>query len=79
MNISTTLTPDEEVKSSSKPKLDVQENHYFPTQIFTYQLDAEAAHAVNSQLLAAITEERTRDEQGIQRSNFRALGEYRRR
>jgi uncharacterized protein (TIGR02466 family) len=53
---------------------DLKENRYFPTQVFSYKLpDAEAA-AFNETLLCAIREERRRDRDGIQRSNFRSLG-----
>lgn len=55
-------------------KLDMKQNNYFPTQVFSYQLDERIAETANTILLKAIYEERSRDQKGIQRSNFRSLG-----
>ena len=75
MNIQTdltdTATPDHPVIPS---QIEATENHYFPTQVFSYQLDDQMAQAANTHLLESIYAERTRDAAGIQRSNFRALG-----
>jgi len=56
------------------PKVEVTENKYFPTQVFTMQLDEETEKALNAHLTEQIYSERERDAEGIQRSNFRALG-----
>jgi uncharacterized protein (TIGR02466 family) len=52
----------------------VTENKYFPTQVFSFQIPDAAATALNDRLLALIRSERDRDQMGIERSNFRALG-----
>ncbi len=49
-------------------------SNYFPTQIFSYQLEGDVLEAVNVPVREALYAERERDSVGIQRSNFRALG-----
>ncbi|MGL5010281.1 MAG: TIGR02466 family protein [Paracoccaceae bacterium] len=72
------LTP--EIDSAPRPEagtpdlLEMNENQYFPTQIFSYLLPSELAEKVNAKLLRSIRAKRAQDAEGIQRSNFRALG-----
>lgn len=54
--------------------LDVREANYFPTQVFSVQLPDTQAAPLNARLLELIQSARAKDEAGIQRSNFRALG-----
>ena len=54
--------------------LKLEEALYFPTQIFSTTLDSEVAKAINHNLAHLIYEERDKDSDGIQRSNFRSLG-----
>lgn len=54
--------------------LKLEEALYFPTQIFSTTLDSETAKAINRNLANLIYEEREKDVDGIQRSNFRSLG-----
>jgi len=55
-------------------EINLTENQYFPTQIFSFQLPDIVAEPANSALLEAIYSERSRDCKGIQRSNHRGLG-----
>lgn len=54
--------------------IEAKQNTYFPTQIFSYNLEGETLKAINDPIRKAIFAERERDSEGIQRSNFRALG-----
>lgn len=75
MNIQNTPTDTATLDTPVVPtEVNVMENQYFPTQVFSYQLKDDMAQATNRHLLDAIYGERTRDSDGIQRSNFRALG-----
>jgi hypothetical protein len=56
------------------PQVDLTENHYLPTQIFSLQLPETNTEVFHSGLISAIYSERDRNAKGIQRSNFRALG-----
>lgn len=49
-------------------------NTYFPTQIFTFQLPEPNAEMLNDELMQAVRAERRSDAEGLERSNFRALG-----
>ena len=53
-------------------ELNITEQHYFPTQIFSRELDAP--EELNEQLLAAIYKERGGDPSGVPRSNYAELG-----
>ncbi|MEL6601000.1 MAG: TIGR02466 family protein [Pseudomonadota bacterium] len=72
----TVQTPDAHDTPSSRQGLDitVNENRYFQTQVFTFQLNATAAAPLNRKLLDLVHEERDRDAEGLEKSNFRALG-----
>lgn len=72
MNIETDHKPFD--TSALLENVEVTENHYFPTQIFSFQLPDEFSEIANALLLKEIYAERDRDSDGIQRSNFRALG-----
>lgn len=51
---------------------ELRRDDYFPTLVYSSKLhDAEA---VNKDILAAIYEEKDKDQKGIERSNFRSLG-----
>jgi len=54
--------------------LKLEEALYFPTQIFSTTLDSVTAKVINRNLTDLIYEEREKDSDGIQRSNFRSLG-----
>ena len=54
--------------------LQLEEALYFPTQIFSTTLESATATSVNRNLTDLIYEEREKDSEGIQRSNFRSLG-----
>ena len=67
MNIQTS-----DFQASDQQKPAVRQMSYFPTQVFSMEIpDPEA---LNAHLLESIYAERTRDQKGIQRSNFRSLG-----
>ncbi len=51
---------------------ELRRDEYFPTLIFSSFL--HDAKAMNTEILAAINDERDRDAKGIERSNFRSLG-----
>lgn len=55
-------------------EISMKQNLYFPTQVFSFQLDEQVAETANKMLLKEIYAERDRDQKGIQKSNFRALG-----
>ncbi|MDX8352562.1 TIGR02466 family protein [Cognatiyoonia sp. IB215182] len=55
-------------------RIEMSENLYFPTQIFSFQLPSDYLDDANAMLLDAISAERAKDAKGIQRSNFRGLG-----
>jgi len=50
----------------------VRRDEYFPTLVYSSKL--QDSDDMNREILAAINEERDRDSQGIERSNFRSLG-----
>jgi uncharacterized protein (TIGR02466 family) len=50
------------------------QNLYFPTQVFAYSLEAPIAGPLNTSLVTAIRAGQDREQKGIERSNFRALG-----
>lgn len=53
---------------------ELKRSAYFPTLVYSVQLhDAES---MNKEILAAIYEERSRDSDGIERSNFKSLGSW---
>ena len=68
----TTYVDGQEIAAA--PQVELTENHYFPTQIFSLQLPESNIESLNSGLITAIYAERDRNAKGIQRSNFRALG-----
>jgi uncharacterized protein (TIGR02466 family) len=55
-------------------EVSMRQNLYFPTQVFSFQLDEQVAKAANEILLKEIYAERKQDQKGIQKSNFRSLG-----
>ena len=54
--------------------MEAKEYHYFPTQVYSFELPEERASALNKDLLATIYSEREADVKGTARSNFRELG-----
>ncbi|MCI5046691.1 MAG: TIGR02466 family protein [Aquisalinus sp.] len=54
--------------------LHVEEETYFPTQVFTYQLPEQSTENLTGLLLDAVYKERDQDLDGIERSNIRELG-----
>ncbi|MEM7438828.1 MAG: TIGR02466 family protein [Pseudomonadota bacterium] len=62
------------VERSPFEEIDVRENNYFPTQVFSVDLSEDVREPLNSHLLRMIYADRDADTDGIQRSNFRALG-----
>ena len=51
---------------------ELSRDDYFPTLVYSARL--HDASAMNKEILAAINEEREKDQKGIERSNFRSLG-----
>lgn len=74
MNLQTSASTIDFASLIVPDKVEVTENIYFPTQIFSFQLPDEIAEPANEALVGLIRAERDRDQKGIQRSNFRALG-----
>lgn len=80
------MTFDEDILAPSDPATDdtgtpshsaeisINENRYFPTQVFTFQLADRARDALNPHLVAQIEAARQQDAAGLEKSNFRALG-----
>ncbi len=70
------VTPDGMLDSLPQipAKVEVSEHHYFPTQIFSFQVPSHLAKLASKLLLDTISSEREKDKKGIQRSNFRNLG-----
>lgn len=66
--------PGSEATDTSTIPTAVNANAYFATQIFSFQLPDAGAAALNTALLQSVREERQRDSNGLERSNFRALG-----
>lgn len=65
---------DDQLPASGAKEISMKQNLYFPTQVFSFQLDKDFAKSENDRLLSEIYAERMRDQKGIQKSNFRALG-----
>lgn len=59
-------------KLTSKNSL--AERRYFPTQIFSFNIDKNAAEGINSEVIKNIRYERSKDAKGLNKSNTPSLG-----
>lgn len=55
-------------------EIDLNQDIYFPTQVYTYQLPHDYAEKLCPALIELVYEERNKDGEGIERSNIRELG-----
>lgn len=66
------MVPKEEKKTPVIEETVIKQNRYFPTIV--YRADLAGSDKLNASLLKSIYKEKEKDSEGIQRSNFKALG-----